>query len=118
YYINFFIRNLCTFVCKSYGLRQEKKGMTALFDPTVYPSSSVDWIKKLIAYDTTSRESNLGLIHDVQTYLHLQGLETVLTHDPSGRKANLFATIPAADGRRPGGIVPSGPTDVVPAAGP
>ena len=91
--------------------------MTALFDPTVYPSNSVDWIKKLIAYDTTSRESNLGLIHDVQTYLHLQGLETVLTHDESGRKANLFATIPAADGRRTGGIVLSGHTDVVPVDG-
>ena len=91
--------------------------MTALFDPTAYPSTSVEWIQKLIAYDTTSRESNLELIHDVQAYLQQQGLETVLTHDASGRKANLFATIPAADGTRTGGIVLSGHTDVVPVDG-
>ncbi len=91
--------------------------MTALFDPTAYPSTSVEWIQKLIAYDTTSRESNLELIHDVQAYLQQQGLETVLTHDASGRKANLFATIPAADRTRTGGIVLSGHTDVVPVDG-
>ncbi|MGQ0664529.1 MAG: acetylornithine deacetylase [Pseudomonadota bacterium] len=76
--------------------------------------ASVDMIKRLVAFDTTSRESNLPLIHWVRDYLAGLGVESRLVFDESGRKANLFATIGPAD--RPG-LVLSGHTDVVPVDG-
>lgn len=82
-----------------------------------YPNTAVDWTRKLISYDTTSRESNLELIAYIKDYLAGQGIESVLTHDETGRKANLFATIPSATGETTGGIVLSGHTDVVPVDG-
>lgn len=81
------------------------------------PQTSVEWISKLISYDTTSRYSNLDLIAFIQDYLNEQGLEGVLTHDSTGKKANLFATIPSASGATTGGLVLSGHTDVVPVDG-
>ncbi|WP_158903306.1 acetylornithine deacetylase [Burkholderia sp. L27(2015)] len=78
---------------------------------------SLPWIEKLIGFDTTSRESNLGLIETVRDYLKQAGIDAVLTHDAAGRKANLFATVPAHDGHTDGGIVLSGHTDVVPVNG-
>jgi acetylornithine deacetylase len=78
---------------------------------------SLPWIEKLIGFDTTSRESNLGLIETVRDYLQQAGINAVLTHDAAGRKANLFATVAAHDGRTDGGIVLSGHTDVVPVNG-
>jgi acetylornithine deacetylase len=73
-----------------------------------------DMIQRLIAFDTTSRESNLGLIEWVRDWLKGFGVECRLTYDAERRKANLFATI--AKGDRPG-IVLSGHTDVVPTDG-
>src|SRR5262245_35086207 len=70
-----------------------------------------DMIQRLIAFDTTSRESNLGLIEWVRDWLQRHGIGSRLTYDAAGNKANLFATI--AKGARPG-IVLSGHTDVVP----
>jgi acetylornithine deacetylase len=78
---------------------------------------ALDWVKKLVGFDTTSRESNLGLIETVRDYLRAAGLEPTLTHDRTGGKANLFATVPAHDGTTTGGIVLSGHTDVVPVDG-
>src|SRR2546430_2456596 len=75
---------------------------------------SVDMIKKLVAFNTTSRDSNLDLIHYVQDYLKRLGIEADLVFDETGKKANLFATIGPKD--RPG-IVLSGHTDVVPIDG-
>ncbi len=73
-----------------------------------------DMIDTLIGFDTTSRESNLELIHHVRDYLADHGIESVLIHDDTGAKANLFATLgPDIDG----GIVLSGHTDVVPVDG-
>lgn len=71
-------------------------------------------IEKLIGFDTTSRDSNLALIEFVRDYLADLGIESRLTYDDDGRKANLFATMGPAD--RPG-IVLSGHTDVVPVDG-
>ena len=73
-----------------------------------------DMLQRLIGFDTTSRESNLGLIEWVRDWLKAQGVESRLTYDSEQRKANLFATI--ARGKRPG-IVLSGHTDVVPTDG-
>lgn len=79
--------------------------------------SSLDWIRRLIGFDTTSRKSNLDLIEDVRAHLEDLGLAVTLTHDDSGAKANLFATLPDRAGNLEGGIVLSGHTDVVPVDG-
>ncbi|MFF5790559.1 acetylornithine deacetylase [Paeniglutamicibacter sp. NPDC012692] len=74
-------------------------------------------ITKLIGFDTTSRDSNLPLIDYVVERLEALGIDSTLVHNNEGNKANLLATIPAADGTRTGGIVLSGHTDVVPVDG-
>ncbi|MEQ9639338.1 MAG: acetylornithine deacetylase [Alphaproteobacteria bacterium] len=76
--------------------------------------SPVEMLDRLVAFDTTSRESNLELIHFVRDYLADHGVASDLIHDETGNKANLWATVgPVADG----GIVLSGHTDVVPVDG-
>jgi acetylornithine deacetylase len=71
-------------------------------------------IRRLIGFDTTSRNSNLELIHYVQSYLEGHGVASTLVHDETGTKANLYATLGPQD--RPG-IALSGHTDVVPIDG-
>ena len=79
---------------------------------------SLDLIRTLVGFDTTSRDSNLALIEWVRDYLAGHGVESKLTFDDEGRKANLFATLPARDGNvTHGGVVLSGHTDVVPVDG-
>ena len=102
---------------------------------TTYPSQSVEWLKRLIAFDTVSRYSNLALIEEVQAYCISLGLEPVLTFNDTTdtehssnkanqSKANLFVSVPAGGGLADtasatikGGIVLSGHTDVVPVDG-
>jgi len=78
-------------------------------------AASRSMIERLIAFNTVSRDSNLGLIEFARDYLHGHGASTRLTYDPSGKKANLFATF--GDSKRKGGLVLSGHTDVVPIDG-
>jgi acetylornithine deacetylase len=73
-----------------------------------------EMIQRLVAFDTTSRDSNLGLIEWVRDWLKGFGIESRLTYDADRKKANLFATV--QKGTRPG-IVLSGHTDVVPVDG-
>src|SRR3546814_12061325 len=61
---------------------------------------SLDLIRTLVGYDTTSRDSNLALIGFVQDYLGKLGIECRLVHDEEKRKANLYATLGPTD--RPG----------------
>ncbi|MGI9491052.1 MAG: acetylornithine deacetylase [Geminicoccaceae bacterium] len=75
---------------------------------------SLPIIDRFIGFDTTSRDSNLPLIHFVRDYLAALDVDSVLTYDDEGRKANLFATIGPKDR---GGIVLSGHSDVVPVDG-
>ena len=76
--------------------------------------SSIEMLKRLVAFDTTSRNSNLELIQYIQGYLDEFGVRSTLVPNAEGTKANLFATIgPDAEG----GIVLSGHTDVVPVDG-
>ncbi|CAP42075.1 acetylornithine deacetylase [Bordetella petrii] len=75
------------------------------------------WLQTLVGIDTTSRNSNLGLIETVRDNLKAQGVHAWLAHNADGSKANLFATLPASDGGEQGGIVLSGHTDVVPVDG-
>jgi acetylornithine deacetylase len=70
-----------------------------------------DMLRDLIAFDTTSRNSNLDLIHFVQGHLDRHGIDSDLVFDATGRKANLFATVGP---RERGGVCLSGHTDVVP----
>lgn len=76
-----------------------------------------NWIERLVRIDTTSRNSNLGLIEEVRDHLVYVGLTPHLTYDKSRCKANLFATLPDFQGNTSGGFVLSGHTDVVPVDG-
>lgn len=80
-------------------------------------NTAVDWIGRLIAFDTTSRNSNLGLIEEVRDRLSGLGFVCRTTHDKSGAKANLLASLPAGDGRLDGGLCLSGHVDTVPVDG-
>jgi acetylornithine deacetylase len=65
----------------------------------------------LIAFPTISSESNLEMIAYLAARLQDCGADVHLFNDPSGKKANLFATLGP---QRDGGIVLSGHSDVVP----
>jgi acetylornithine deacetylase len=82
--------------------------------PAADAPRSLELIRTLIGFDTTSRLSNLALIDWVQGYLRSHGVASRLTHNDEKTKANLFATI--GDPAVPG-IVLSGHTDVVPVDG-
>lgn len=75
---------------------------------------SIAMIERLIAFDTTSRNSNLELIEFIRSYLKDLGVESELVHNQDQSKANLYATL-GPDDR--GGIALSGHTDVVPVDG-
>ncbi len=71
-------------------------------------------LAKLIAFDTTSRESNIPLIAFVEDYLDQFNVPHLRVDYEDGRKTNLYATIgPDVVG----GVVLSGHTDVVPVDG-
>jgi acetylornithine deacetylase len=74
----------------------------------------VEMLRRLIAFDTTSRNSNLALIDYVQAYLKGHGIVSTLVPSEDGKKANMFATVGP---NVPGGVVLSGHTDVVPVDG-
>ena len=75
-------------------------------------------IKKWVSFASVSRDSNLPLIEWTRDLLQAQGVQCRLTYDDSGKKANLWATLPAQDGEtRLGGLVLSGHSDVVPVDG-
>ncbi|WP_312665993.1 acetylornithine deacetylase [Pantoea sp. CTOTU49201] len=71
-------------------------------------------LEKLVAFDTTSRESNLALIDFVWRYLSDLGVSCELIHNAERSKANLYARLgPAGNG----GVMLSGHSDVVPVDG-
>tara|TARA_R110002051_G_scaffold89948_1_gene158486 strand:- start:990 stop:2210 length:1221 start_codon:yes stop_codon:yes gene_type:complete len=94
---------------------------------TDYPLNSIDWLTRLIAFDTVSRHSNLALIEDVQRYCEQLGLTVDLTFNDAKNKANLFVTVAAGGNANNSannsanivnhGLVLSGHTDVVPVDG-
>ena len=73
--------------------------------------NSIEILKKLVSFDTTSFKSNLGLIKFIENYLNEFNIKSELIYDETKNKANLFATIGP---NSQGGIVLSGHTDVVP----
>ncbi|MCH8520824.1 acetylornithine deacetylase [Glycocaulis sp.] len=71
-------------------------------------------LERLIAFDTTSRNSNLALIDWVEGYLTGLGARCERVGSADGEKSNLHAFIgPEADG----GVILSGHSDVVPVDG-
>ena len=77
-------------------------------------STSRDLLADLIAFDTTSRESNLALIDYVRAYLAGLGIDSELLFNAERSKANLYARIGPAGA---GGVMLSGHSDVVPVDG-
>ena len=78
------------------------------------PLKSLDLLHDLIAFDTTSRESNLEFIEYVEAYLDTISVEYMRVYDDEKRKANLYATLGPQE---QSGILLSGHTDVVPVDG-
>jgi acetylornithine deacetylase len=75
---------------------------------------TLDILKTLVGFDTTSRGSNLALIDWVEAYLDGHGVPHRRVPNADGSKSNLIATVgPAIEG----GAVLSGHTDVVPVDG-
>ncbi len=72
---------------------------------------AIDILSRLIAFDTTSRNSNLELIAWVEDLLARHGVPFERVLDPTGTKACLWATIGPKDAP---GYVLSGHTDTVP----
>ncbi len=76
--------------------------------------TAVQILAKLISFPVLGGESNLSIVHWIQTYLEDAGVATILVPNEKGNKASLHCRIgPAIDG----GLVLSGHTDVVPVAG-
>jgi len=76
--------------------------------------TTTEMLERLVAFDTTSRNSNLELIGFVRAYLDAHGVPYRLSYDATGTKANLHAIIgPQAAG----GIAFSGHVDTVPVDG-
>jgi acetylornithine deacetylase len=71
-------------------------------------------LEKLVAFDTTSRNSNRPLVDWAANYLSEQGVSCEILLDVTGEKANLVARIGPAE---VGGVVLCGHTDVVPVDG-
>src|SRR5271167_4221597 len=75
---------------------------------------SIEMVRRLVGFDTTSRGSNLALIEFVRSYLDSHGIGSELVFDETGNKANLYAKLGPPE---IGGIMLSGHTDVVPVDG-
>ena len=76
--------------------------------------TTLDYLEKLLAFDTTSAHPNADLIAWVQAQLVAMGANVQIIENAEGSKANLFATIGPGDR---GGVMLSGHTDVVPVDG-
>lgn len=73
-----------------------------------------DILATLIAFDTTSRNSNLAMIAWIEEYLARHGVRATRVADAEAPKASLYATVgPPIEG----GVILSGHSDVVPVDG-
>jgi acetylornithine deacetylase len=78
---------------------------------TMASSLTLDYLTRLVAFPTVSRDSNLDLIDYVRNAFAKLGIDSKLVPSEDRRKANLFATVGPKDVP---GVVLSGHTDVVP----
>lgn len=71
----------------------------------------IEWISRLVRHDTTSRNSNLPLIEDIESFLEEHDVKSTRVANEDGTKANLYFSVgPIVEG----GVILSGHTDVVP----
>lgn len=75
-----------------------------------YTASTTEMLARLVAFDTTSCNSNLGLIGFVRDWLDSYDVPYRLSFDASGQKANLHAIIGPVEA---GGLAFSGHVDTV-----
>ena len=76
--------------------------------------STLDYLEKLLSFDTTSANANSEMIKWVETELLSFGASVKIIPNVDESKANLFATLGPQD---IGGVMLSGHTDVVPVTG-
>lgn len=76
--------------------------------------TTAEMLSRLVAFDTTSRNSNLKLIEFVRGYLDGLGVAYRVSTDPTGQKANIHAIVGAQSA---GGVALSGHVDTVPVDG-
>jgi acetylornithine deacetylase len=76
--------------------------------------TTIQMTERLVAFDTTSANSNRELVDFVVDYLSGHGVDAHVIESDDGTKANLFASI-GPEG--PGGVALSGHMDVVPVTG-
>jgi acetylornithine deacetylase len=77
--------------------------------------NAINNLRDLVAFDTTSRNSNLELIAWVEAYLAPLGATLCRVPNEDGSKANLIASFGPLE--KAGGVILSGHTDVVPVDG-
>ncbi len=77
-------------------------------------TTTAELLARLVGFDTTSRNSNLGLIAFVRAYLDDHGVRYRVSTNPDGDKANIHAIIGPQEA---GGIALSGHVDTVPVDG-
>src|SRR4051794_11689154 len=77
-------------------------------------AETVAVLERLVAFDTTSRNSNLALIRWVEEWLRARGIASHVTLDAAGTKANLHAVVGP---RIAGGTALSAHVDCVPVEG-
>ena len=71
-------------------------------------------LERLVGFDSISGRPTHGIVGYIEDYLQRLGIETTLSFDDAGERANIFATIgPQIDG----GVLLNGHTDVVPVEG-
>ncbi|HVC60793.1 MAG TPA: acetylornithine deacetylase [Acetobacteraceae bacterium] len=76
--------------------------------------TTAEMLARLVAFDTTSRNSNLQLIAFVRAYLDAWGVAYRVSTDATGQKANIHAIVGPQSA---GGIALSGHVDTVPVDG-
>lgn len=75
---------------------------------------AIDILGHLVGFDSVSRNSNLAIIEWIENHLKPYGVSATRVPSPDGTKSNLLVRI---GDDKPGGIVLSGHTDVVPIDG-
>lgn len=76
--------------------------------------NTITILERLVSFDSISGKPTHGIVGYIQDYLSGHGIESTLSYDEAGERANVFATIgPEIDG----GVVLNGHTDVVPVEG-
>lgn len=76
--------------------------------------NTVEILERLVGFDSISGKPTHDIVGYIKDVLSDHGIESTLSFDEAGERANVFATIgPEVDG----GVVLNGHTDVVPVAG-